>query len=270
MRTRNLFPHANSAAEKAAEGRMFSAGYYREEAFRHWVTHPYRRHTIRHLVAHLRSARGSRYLRVLEPACGCGVNLHNLARDFPDFRLTGVELSAQGVETARSLSVGEYLQGDAEELDFEDGAFDLVLSIAAVHHFTRDPRCFLFECFRVLAPGGRLYLLEPHQAAAVRPEWAAAEEHVRAAIRAVNPRPPAAAVEGRTPRAPTEGRFDRECTVAFLRGLGLCLLSEGHTDYLTEWCRGYARGFGLARAFDRVAVEGGQKLWAVFWKGGAA
>jgi SAM-dependent methyltransferase len=47
--------------------------------------------------------------------------------------------------------------GCAEQLPFEDGAFDVVVSTATLE-FTRDPGRVLGECARVLRPGGRAYL----------------------------------------------------------------------------------------------------------------
>ncbi len=52
-----------------------------------------------------------------------------------------------------------YVEGSAESLEFEDGAFDLVVSCIAFHHFSR-PEGALSEMARVLKPGGRLFICD--------------------------------------------------------------------------------------------------------------
>ncbi len=48
-----------------------------------------------------------------------------------------------------------------ERLPFPDGAFDYAVSIESIEHL-RDPFGFIAECYRVLAPGGRLVLTTPN------------------------------------------------------------------------------------------------------------
>jgi len=48
-----------------------------------------------------------------------------------------------------------FVEGVAEQLPFEDGRFDRVVSLLSFHHF-RDSSRALSEAFRVLAPGGSL------------------------------------------------------------------------------------------------------------------
>jgi ubiquinone/menaquinone biosynthesis C-methylase UbiE len=47
--------------------------------------------------------------------------------------------------------------GDAEHLPYDDGAFDLVVGHAVIHHIP-DVELALRECLRVLRPGGRLVI----------------------------------------------------------------------------------------------------------------
>ena len=49
---------------------------------------------------------------------------------------------------------------DASVLPFDDGAFDAVLMMGALHHVD-DPAAVVRECIRVLAPDGSLCILEP-------------------------------------------------------------------------------------------------------------
>ena len=50
------------------------------------------------------------------------------------------------------------MQGDAEDLPFDDGAFDIVYSNGVLHHTTSTGTA-LDEAFRVLKPGGRAVIL---------------------------------------------------------------------------------------------------------------
>ena len=52
-----------------------------------------------------------------------------------------------------------FVQGDAEFLPFADGAFDIVISRLAFHHFTDPKRCFT-EMARVLRPGSKLVIID--------------------------------------------------------------------------------------------------------------
>lgn len=78
------------------------------------------------------------------------------------------DLTPKMLQAARKFGQGlgvkniEYVAGDAENMPFADGLFDLVTCRIAPHHF---PDCFKFvqECARVLKPGGRL-LIEDHLA----------------------------------------------------------------------------------------------------------
>ncbi len=81
-------------------------------------------------------------------------------------RVVASDLTLPMLQAARTFMTGQrvssvvYSLGDAENLPFAAGVFDLVTCRIAPHHF---PDCFRFvqECARVLQPGGRL-LIEDH------------------------------------------------------------------------------------------------------------
>lgn len=103
--------------------------------------------------------------RVLDVACGTG----DLAEAFADAgarEVVGVDFTPEMLDVARHKGAGRpessrvtYRQGDAMRLDFADASFDVV-SIAFGIRNVAVPERALGEFFRVLAPGGRLVVLE--------------------------------------------------------------------------------------------------------------
>lgn len=95
--------------------------------------------------------------RGLDVGCGTGVLAQRLAH--AGFRMSGVDPS-QGMldvlaERAPDVTA---LRGSGTELLFDDDSFDLVLSVATMHHIA-DPaaiRATLGEMVRVARPGGRV------------------------------------------------------------------------------------------------------------------
>jgi SAM-dependent methyltransferase len=96
-----------------------------------------------------------------------------LHRRHPDARLTGLDpdphaLARARAKAAREGAAVEWQQGFGDALPFADGAFDRVVSSLVFHHLTHDGRrATLAEIARVLAPGGRLLVLDfgpPHGA----------------------------------------------------------------------------------------------------------
>lgn len=66
---------------------------------------------------------------------------------------------AEKLAAERGLANMETAEADAEALPFGDGAFDLVTSRIAPHHFP-NPRQFVREVARVLKPGGLFALID--------------------------------------------------------------------------------------------------------------
>jgi ubiquinone/menaquinone biosynthesis C-methylase UbiE len=109
--------------------------------------------------------------RVLDAGCGAGRELQRIARLVPDGELVGLDLSAGMVEAAsrdaraHGLDHCAFFQADVGDLPREfDGAFDVVYSSLAHHHYP-DPPAATREIFRVLRPGGVYAVVDPG------PEW---------------------------------------------------------------------------------------------------
>jgi ubiquinone/menaquinone biosynthesis C-methylase UbiE len=98
--------------------------------------------------------------------CGPGLLVLELARQAPGLEVVGVDLSAEmvdlGEENARRAGLEEWVsfrQGDAQQIPFEDGSLDLLVSTLSLHHWS-DPQAVLDEIARVLRPGGAFLVFD--------------------------------------------------------------------------------------------------------------
>ncbi len=110
-----------------------------------------------------------RPLRVLDLGCGAGVSTFALASALGEqSTVTGLDLSEVLIHAAQRahdstfhhLGNVAFEQGDAYDLPYEDGRFDLVTGHSFLY-LVDDPCRVLAEVRRVLAPTGRLVLMEP-------------------------------------------------------------------------------------------------------------
>jgi len=106
--------------------------------------------------------------RVLDVACGTGDLAQAFATGSRAESVVGVDFTEGMLEIAEHkrgklhAAISErisYQQGDAMDLQFEDGSFDVV-SIAFGIRNVQEPAKAVGEFFRVLKPGGRLVILE--------------------------------------------------------------------------------------------------------------
>ncbi|OBH11000.1 class I SAM-dependent methyltransferase [Mycobacterium sp. E3247] len=100
---------------------------------------------------------------VLDVGCGTGYLLGLLARRYPGAKhLCGIDPAPQMVSVATGLARDprlSFTRGVAEELNYADRAFDLVVSTTSFDHWS-DQLVGLLECARVLRPGGSLVLVD--------------------------------------------------------------------------------------------------------------
>jgi SAM-dependent methyltransferase len=94
--------------------------------------------------------------RLLEVGCGGGLLLREALSS--GATVTGLDHSEEMVRLARGRAPGaEVVLGGAERLPFGDASFTAI-AMSIVFFFLPDPIAVLFECRRVLLPGGRLAL----------------------------------------------------------------------------------------------------------------
>ncbi len=104
--------------------------------------------------------------RVLDLGCGSGWATRLLARkvegDNPAGQALGVDVSNEMVRQARDASSefgnATYAWGSAEQIPADDNSFDRVLSVESFYYYD-DQKKALDEILRVMAPGGRLFIL---------------------------------------------------------------------------------------------------------------
>jgi ubiquinone/menaquinone biosynthesis C-methylase UbiE len=104
--------------------------------------------------------------RVLDLGCGTGTLVVLLQRKYPAAEIAGVDPDPKALQRAqkkvRRAGVAVQLdEGFADELPYEAGTFDRVLSSFMLHHLEEPEReMTLREVLRVLKPAGTFHLLD--------------------------------------------------------------------------------------------------------------
>jgi demethylmenaquinone methyltransferase/2-methoxy-6-polyprenyl-1,4-benzoquinol methylase len=110
--------------------------------------------------------------RVLDVATGTGLVARALVRRY-GCSVVGLDQSEDMLGRARAL-VGpgvELVQGEAEQLPFEDASFD-ALTFTYLLRYVDDPAATMRELARVVRPGGRIAMLEFHVPTGIwHPAW---------------------------------------------------------------------------------------------------
>ena len=96
--------------------------------------------------------------RVLDVACGTGIVANRIGLVTGKLcSVTGIDLNEGMLNVARRNSQIEWHQGNATDLPFESGSFEVVLCQQGLQFFS-DRAAAMREMARVLSPGGRLAL----------------------------------------------------------------------------------------------------------------
>lgn len=105
--------------------------------------------------------------KMLEIGCGVGAQTEILLNRYPECHVTGVELNEKQIDTAKAYldskafeqSRYELHQMDANKMAFEDNSFDSIYVCWVLEHVST-PINILKEAYRVLKPGGIIYITE--------------------------------------------------------------------------------------------------------------
>ena len=111
--------------------------------------------------------------RVLDVGCALGFLLGALSR-VTAWQVEGVEVSMFAVQYARERSGLVVRRGTLEEASFPAESFDFVIQKDLLEHVAH-PRRHLEETWRVMRPGGRVWLITPNGEANLRPLRAVAD-----------------------------------------------------------------------------------------------
>lgn len=96
--------------------------------------------------------------RILEIGCGNGTNIAFLQQK-TNASWAGIDISAPSINRAKKncLSGTDLRVGSFEELPFEENSFDCVFAVETLCH-ANDRGKALAEAYRVLVPGGKLFI----------------------------------------------------------------------------------------------------------------
>jgi len=98
--------------------------------------------------------------RVLDVGCGKGYLLYELTQAVPGIHAVGLDISRYALDHAKPEIADRLIAGDAAALPFDDGSFDLVVSLGTLHNL---PIAGLFaaigEIERVMTADGRAYVM---------------------------------------------------------------------------------------------------------------
>ena len=102
---------------------------------------------------------------ILDIATGTGDLAFELAKLKPD-KITGIDISGKMLEIARKKAIKKKLQDrvffkaeDGSNMSFENNTFDAASIAFGVRNF-ENPEAGLRDIYRVLKPGGKIYILE--------------------------------------------------------------------------------------------------------------
>lgn len=147
----------SSCGEVYASGKDLN-GYYQSHSVARYQLEPY--------IFDFAKFNEGKDRDVLEIGVGMGADHVKWAASLPR-QLTGIDLTPRAIEhTKKRLAVydlGSDLNvGDAENLNFEDGSFDIVYSWGVIHHSPDTPKA-INEIYRVLKVGGIARVMVYHK-----------------------------------------------------------------------------------------------------------
>jgi len=98
--------------------------------------------------------------KLLDLGCGTGLELEKVFEKYPDFRVTGIDLSSEMLKELRNKYKDKNMNlicGSYFDVEFGD-YFDVVLSTYSLHHFNETEKLLIYKkVFQSMKPGG-LYI----------------------------------------------------------------------------------------------------------------
>lgn len=103
------------------------------------------------------------FMKVLDIGCGDGTTGVFMAKHFPQWSVTGIDVSNKSVEEAKSKNIpsAEFLVYDGNQIPFEDKTFDIIFMAGVLHHVDFGlHQNIIKEVNRVTKVDGRFFLFE--------------------------------------------------------------------------------------------------------------
>jgi ubiquinone/menaquinone biosynthesis C-methylase UbiE len=116
-----------------------------------------------HKVLQLKKYEKDGNLALLDVGCGDGLTATFVEKHFPSWQTTGIDISEKSIAAAqkRQIRKAQFQLFNGQHIPFENESFDVVFIAAVLHHIEFSLHQHLIkEMYRVLKPGGRLYLFE--------------------------------------------------------------------------------------------------------------
>lgn len=96
---------------------------------------------------------------ILDIGTADGLMLSRVKKEFPPAKCIGLEYNKELINTCEDKNI-EIIQGDAQNMPFENNSFDIVYATALIEHLN-EPIKMLQETYRILKPNGIIIITTP-------------------------------------------------------------------------------------------------------------
>ncbi len=129
-----------------------------KEMYENELTHPWYQVTRRLLIAYL-ERESNKNVNILDAGCGTGGTM-KLLMDL-GYKVEGLDNNELAIDLCRKRGISKVRLGNIYSLPYKDKTFDFIICLDVLYHQGVFPEKSLREFYRVLKPGGILYLEEP-------------------------------------------------------------------------------------------------------------
>jgi len=116
-----------------------------------------------HKIVQLKNYEQDGNLVMLDVGCGDGLTATFVQKHFPAWQTVGIDVSEKSIAAAKKNNVtnAQFQLYSGRTIPFKNASFDVVFIAAVLHHIEFSlHQSLVEEMYRVLKPGGRLYLFE--------------------------------------------------------------------------------------------------------------